>query len=70
MTDKSIETEKEFSKPLNEMLKSMIKERLETLMEKEREAFLVNYSCQVSTFCGKLLPKFSTPPTPVNFCLI
>ncbi|MBS3789052.1 IS256 family transposase [Candidatus Bipolaricaulota bacterium] len=40
MTDESIEREGKFNKPLNEMLKSMVKERLETLMETEREAFL------------------------------
>ncbi|MFP4201377.1 MAG: hypothetical protein ACLFSX_00275 [Candidatus Acetothermia bacterium] len=40
MTDESIESEVEFNKSLNEMLKSMIKERLETLMKKERNAFL------------------------------
>ncbi|MCF7889790.1 hypothetical protein K9M78_01065 [Candidatus Bipolaricaulota bacterium] len=39
MTDESIELE-EFDKPLNEMLKNRVKERLEKIMEAEREAFL------------------------------
>lgn len=40
MTNESIESEEEFNKPLNEMLKNMVKERLEKMMKKEREAFL------------------------------
>ena len=44
MTDESIEPENGFDKQLNEMIKEMVKDKLENLMKTEREAFLEQQS--------------------------